>query len=114
MKILNKILYVLTAVSLFPIIIAYFGYGNTRDLIFLLITLTWVILLFITAFGDNGKLLTLTTIIFGLFVLGDTLWGFKVFFGSGQDKTVIILFGLQTLLIISVLLLLGKKYKSIS
>ena len=108
MSVLKKILYVLLSFSMLPIVGGYFAYGNTHDLIFLGITILWMIGLFISAFNQKNNSVIRLTFILGLFVLGITVWGLRVFFDDGSDSTVAVLFSLQVVFILVVLLFLWK------
>lgn len=106
---LKKLLYVITALSLVPIMGGYFAYGNTRDLVFLWITALWFVSLFLMLGSKIDKKLVITSVVLGVLVLGDAIRGLQSFFGEGKDPVVATLFSLQAVLILVVLLLLFKQ-----
>jgi hypothetical protein len=111
MSVKKKIFYVLMSLSMLPIIGGYFAYGNTRDLIFLGITVLWTIGLIISAFKQKNSSFIRLTFVLGLLVLSDTVWGLRAFFDDGSDSTVAVLFSLQAVFMLIVLFFLWKDSK---
>ena len=111
MSVLKKILYVLTSFSMLPILGDYFAYGKIRDLIFLGITILWMIRLFISTFNQKNNSFIRLTFILGLLVLSDTVWGLRSFFDKGSDFTVAVLFSLHAVFMLIVLFFLWKDSK---
>ena len=99
MRVLSKILYVITALSLVPIMGGYFAYGNTRDLVFLGITALWFVSLFLMLGSKIDKKVVISSVVLGVLVLGDAIRGLQAFFGEGRDSMVAIMFTIQWILI---------------
>ena len=112
MKIIKKILYLVLALSLTPIMVVYFAYGSTYyDLIFLGITLLWGIGLLLATFIRLNSSFLMIIFIIGSFVFGNISWGLRERYSEGSDPLFTFLFTIQSILMLVVLWFLLKESK---
>lgn len=107
MKYLKKIVYIILSLSFLPLLLTYFAYGNTLDMVFFGITLIFFIGLLYHAFSESRMVATAVSLLgTGLLLIQffqlNQLW----FNNEGGDLKVVIVFTMQSLLTITVLVML--------
>lgn len=115
MKAFNKIIYALLALSLLPVLTAYFAYGSKLEILFFVVTLMFFIGLIYLMFAVS-KVIARIVLFFGvgLFIIQLAhlyqLW----FDNEGGDPRVSAVFTLQGIFIVIVLIQLMKDSKILS
>lgn len=112
MKVLKKIAYILLALSLLPVFVTYFAYGNTLEMVFFTVTLLFFVGLLYLVF-TTSKRVAAVVLFFGvcLFIIQLIQLNLLWFDNEGGDPRVPIVFTLQSILTVIVLILLIKDSK---
>ena len=112
MKAFNKIVYAILALSLLPVITAYFAYGSKLEMLFFIVTLLFFIGLIYLMFAVS-KVIARIVLFFGvgLFII-QLAQLYQVWFDNeGGDSRVVAIFTVQGIFIVIVLFQLMKDSK---
>jgi hypothetical protein len=112
MKAVRYLVFAITALSLWPVAIAALAYGNTIDLIMMILSVVWFVILLISIRKAQGVPLTATSLLIGLSIL---IYSGKSLFYLYQESgvySVSILFTVQLLFIATALYLSLKDLRA--
>ncbi|CAG5074659.1 hypothetical protein DYBT9623_05346 [Dyadobacter sp. CECT 9623] len=115
MKALKKIVYILLALSLLPVLTTYFAYGKKLEMVFFAVTVLFVIGLLYLIFATSKRVAVLVLILgAGIFVIQLTQLNELWFNNEGGDLRVPIAISLQSIFTVIVLGLLMRDNKVLS
>ena len=115
MNTIQKILYIIVALSFFPLMITFFGWGNSKDMIFLILYLFETFALIYIVF-NNTKFIIVSTLVVGSIILIEQIIGLKTFyFNTGDgDLLTTILFTIQPILLLVSIISIYTNYRKIA
>jgi hypothetical protein len=110
MKVIRKIIYLIVALSLLPVTITYFAYGNKLDMLYMGITLGALFTLIYMVSKPSKSLAKWTFVLsFSVFLIQIVNLKFYWFEDKGGDPMVRIVFTIQWLVMAFALVFLFKE-----
>lgn len=111
---IQKVLYVVVALSFLPLMITFFGWGNSQEMIFLILYLFETFALIYLVF-NNTTFITVSALIVGSIILIEQIIGLKTFYFNSGDGDILttLLFTLQPILLLASLINIYTKKRKI-
>lgn len=110
MKTLLKAFNIILSISYLPLLLGYLAYGNTYELVLMIITLAWVIGLILLSLSSLSKKSVIIILLLGSVVFIDSIFNFETIYSDGTDPRVTIAFTLQSIVAFFIIIFNFKRH----